>query len=216
MAHEQEPDIGALVLQGNHREAVDRAYLAYRQDPQGKIVMYASTLYSAWNTRDVHEQFEAIIDALIERIETELGKRNADALDVISTILTWWAYEYGNLGPEEKEHVVNMATCAASWGIALTDKGVPPHHTRLLLMLTRSELWIRSRIPRERTMALETLPSITILASCILDPNQRARIYRKAGRLYLMVGDLFHAIKYLWRARNVPGIAPDVRAKNPI
>lgn len=194
MAHEQDLDVGALVYAGNYDDALKIAKLRYLGNPKGKVVMYASTLYSARRTVDVKDQIKPLIGALTGGISTAFDNRDADALDVISTILAWWSKltkaPYG--GP------ANAAIEACQLGLELTENAPSSAHTRSFLRLTYATLLLRTGFVQE---ACGYVRLVAGEAGAILDVSQRTRVYRKLAYLSAKLWNPFAALYWYLKAR---------------
>lgn len=213
MAHEKHPEIAELVWAGKHAEATEAAYRAYKADPEN-LVMYASTLYSARLVGPVHARLEGLADLLIEKIPTLSKPSDADALDVISTVLLWTAEN--TTTPSLAEKAALAATEAAQYGLELAYEEPVTKHAYALLLLTYSQTLFRLKKAGADRAAFAALRECGERAALILDANQQARVYRKLAYLYYTKRRYLRTAWFLVRMKCVRGVAPDVKAKNPI
>lgn len=215
MAHENHPHIGALTLQGKHVEALRAAKEVYAADRTLEhLVMLTSTMYSAkrrWQKdRSNPEQLRRVTQdlmflrrGLIGAVAPLFDARDADKLDVVATVLADINAEDAQIAAME----------AAQLGIEISEGEPGGEHTRALLLLTYATLLFRRPWRSAAWEAVEEAEAYGMLAD---DPNQKARIFRKAAHLYLRHGRPFSGIRCLLALRSIPDLAPDVAAKNPV
>ena len=218
-------EIKAKTWAGDHAGPDGAAALhqyRFSKTPKGprrdrELVPYAVTLYSARKDVDVTRLYEPLVPKLIDRISPAFYEKNADALDVISTHLAWWAQLQRAKLSMLQIRAKFAAEEACLLGFELTESEPLGEHTRTLLLLTYVDLQI---LHGRWKFALPYLFEATGRARHITDPNHRARAYRKLAYIWCLRLKLFGFVPdpfglwFLFRARTVPGIAADVKSKN--
>lgn len=204
---ESEAQLSDLTWNGEHERAIALAHERYEEEPHSGLFPYAVALYSARKEIDVVEAFKGLVEPLIVRITESFDEGDVDGLDVIATHLWWVQRTRGfHLIPQIKARLA--AIKAARLGLELTEDYLSGEHTRALLALSYAQMGVDQ--PRKWLKEAEEL------APHIRDPNQKARVYRKLGYVQLTRLNLRGGIRNLVRSERVPGIAADVRAKNPL
>jgi hypothetical protein len=208
VAHEQYPEIGKLIRERKYRKAITRALQEWECNPEA-LVMCASTLYSARkDIPGIQDWFEPLVYPLSERIEFEFEAGNADALDVIASTLLWWGWV---VKEGDWLHAREASRKALNLGLKLTQDEPYGLHTRMLLQLTFADMLFRTH---NRRFGMLHLKEAARHAFAIRDPDQRSRVFRKAGWLYFMQGHFKTGIALYLQARSVPGIALSTQRKN--
>lgn len=215
-------EINQKILNGEYTGpdgAVALHWHRFKKTPKGRRrnrerVKLATTLYSARKKMQVLKDFRGFIEPLIAHVSVAFDAGNVDALDSISTQLAWWSGVERDCYPVQK----HMAECAAietcELGLELTELEPLGGHTRALIALTYADLLFRTGAHQSHILGCVYVAEVR--AMCIKDPNQKARAYRRLAHLWFF--RLRHPIGlwYFLKARNVPGIAADVKAKNKL
>ena len=203
MAHEKHPDIGKKIWAGEFDEALRLARKAYLKNPGATLVMYASTLYSARKDEkclsEIRERMPFLVSPLIEKIDRLSGEGDADALDVISTILLWWSLLKPAFNEDVQDDLRKNSLCAVKKGLELVKGNPSSQHPRHLLSLTYAWLLLIAEDPRQRKDGLWYLQTASRQARHVPDRNQRRRIYRKSAYLYYQYGHPFTAGWYAFQ-----------------
>ena len=203
-------------------KTVAEARIKYSLDPVGQLVPFASVLYSFKSKRECANELLTLRLPLIKRAQNLMESRplsqkdasesEIDSADVISTVLEWMS-RCDDLFTRARYEAENMARSLSDWGkeFAWINR-FTNGHTWLLLELTSA----RIKISRKRNSdALVNLEHIAQYATSIVkDRNQEARIYRKLGMEFRMIGQFFPGLYWGLRACVVPGIPLAARLKS--
>ncbi|KND50575.1 MAG: hypothetical protein AB202_03780 [Parcubacteria bacterium C7867-007] len=216
MASFQEAELGQLIWNGEYEEAFDVAEARFKAEPLTGLVPFAVTLYSWWQREKgdkllrtrIERDYAHLIHPLTERVSLAFDSADADTLDVISTHMTWWGYVVEGYDTVKARIVAHEAV---DLGLELTENEPREKHTRTLLILTKAALLFHTH---NKGPAIRFLGDAAARAPFITDVNQRSRVYRKLAFYYGRCLRPFKAFQFFAAARSVPGIAPDVRAKN--
>jgi hypothetical protein len=205
------------IWEGN-RAAIAEARERFHADTGGQLIPWVSTLYSFRQLAVCREELYSFVPALVLICEATppmiVGgrKATADQADVISTILLW-AYRTGCTEPSQGRMFL-AARHAALYGFDLAERTeAEGGHTLALLALTRAE-WTLTAPPIRKMMrrsAQHFLEVAESRASSIKDANQKVRVYRKLGYLYLRLGYPL-GLWYVFRAAAMKSTA-DARRK---
>lgn len=219
MAHK--PKLGALIHAGRHwgpNGSIALARADYERDQNlDTLIQYAVALYSAYTRAQkdrqrsrmtmVKEQFARIIEEIRVTVEADVHSMPARVLDPLATYLEWWARQ----NKEASERMRSAARLALSQGLKITERAPQWAHDRPLMLLTFAQLELSEGRKDECRHYLGRAEGFSKFTQ---DPNQRARILRKSAFLEWKLGCPLTAFSFALRAKRVPRIARDVRAKN--
>ncbi len=207
-------EIKEKTLKGQHDGVNGAVFLhltKYRKNPRRELVRFASTLYSARLAMNIDQWFAPLVPRLVKRVSYSFDNKNAEELDVISTVLSWW----GKRKDIRDWTIVKTAVEAADLGIEAAEHEEDGGHSYSLLCTTADDLlvfggWFRA------FFYLDYLKSAAQRADAIRNPDQKARVYRRLARGCLVRLRFVRGALYLQKARSVPNISPDVQDKNRI
>jgi len=213
-----EPTLSDRIWAGDET-AVEEARTRYQADPEGQFIPWVSTLYSYRGRLGYTAELLLLKEEILawsepERLYNHSISRYqaADRADVLSTVLEWMPG-----APHIRDRYLDAASALISAALRWLKYDAAGNHTLLLLILTHASIHMR----RGDTLAAQDcLLRAAIDAGSIATPNQRARVYRKLGALYLRLAQMTGRVRwmpisviYLVRALCVWSIPWDVRRK---
>ncbi len=185
--------------------SVELARKSYESDPEGQFVPWVSTLYSF---RLIPKYRQELIDLGTEirkytcQVQNTLS--SADQADVLSTILLWLSEQQQDASKSSDSR--GVARMIAEIGLQIADWSLGKH-TAALLCTTMARLEGRPMLYKGYHLQLAK-----VLAPFIQDNNQRARVWKRIGALYLTRKNPI-GFWYLARAFLTKGVPGAVRQK---
>ena len=209
----EDPILAKRIWAGDET-AIEDARRKYEADPEGQFVSWVSTLFSFRE----HEERRAELRPLLEPLvllwarPQLLRKFTVVELDVLSTVLLWAADAFRVPAPETlvfSMRAIDTVDAMVGLGRKLSREAPLGGHSYELLTLTDAALRLRHG---DHASARAFLAIVWKRATAIRDVNQKARVYRKLGVLYLKLRNPV-GFWFIARALLVKGAAKGTRKK---
>ena len=207
---------------GGDPSTVAEARKAYEQEPEdaARLVKYAVALYSFRSKGRFAEELLVLRPWLLRRAwallkmerptESEQVRKFANEVDVLSTHLAWVSRQ-PQLASGVRREAHNIAVELCREGLEILWKRGMSGHSRLLIGLTRAELFLDDG---EEWMARGELIDIEHEIREVQDAKQKVRIMRKLGTLWRRTGSHVRGTEWILRSIFVADVPLAVRLKS--
>jgi len=200
------PNLSEKIWRGD-MTAIDEARSEFEADPDRNLLQYASTLYSFRYRRACLQELYLITPKLLNRavmhqatMVAVRGPQSFVEADVLATVLGWLSRRLRDRTDRKRASRLAYNVCSTALN-ALPDfrDAEQQHlaHTALLLRLTHAELTLADA-ERDHSQMYELVDMCVWWTRYVHDPDQKARILRKAGVLFRRMGH--------WRKSFGPGL----------
>ncbi len=198
--------IGTRIYRGDI-SSVDDARDEYKKDPLDltKLFTYITTLYSFRHIPHIAQELisrQGLLIAAARRLISHEGgiseellidqrllrdEQLANKAETLLTHLFWLWQQKGRLSEEKREEVFKLVSDLIDFGRLRCGGSLVSAHTRLFIDLTELWMFIETKNVDQQEI-IGKLDLIIESAGNVTAPDQKTRIYAKAGILYRKMG----------------------------